>query len=505
MAIYSCNLKSIGKTTHAEGTAGAHIRYIARADVEPIILHHAFAKDPANSGNANAGRAFLNAAEKSDRVNGRVCEKIRIALPKELNEKQRAELVQDFMHDLTGGRVPWFAAIHQTGKDAHNPHSHIVIRDRDIETGKRVLRLSDSVRDRTKLGLPGPKAVDWVRERWEMRANRSLEKAGRKERITRLSLKAQGIDRIPTIHVGPNAQHIEKMVERPKSGVRPKGQRSNRLGREWDNWVSDYPMIDAGRTRRERNTEIIDINLERNIRSKDFATRTEAQFQKQQASIDRILENKIIEKYRRHTITERRVRKSYKKKLKYERQKRTADLELGRAWTKTKFSPALARLKSRQEKELKELTKKHDKFINRLWSTLDISGSFRNKQEMTKTSLLKAHRGQQKAFREKYREEVQKRLEGPEKRYMAQKKAIQKERNRDLLELKAIGKQNEKEATALLQTREADRDQGQQALEKTIAEWKNLQKSHEKTKQQEQGHDRGRERKRGHGPSEPEY
>jgi hypothetical protein len=32
MAIYSCNLKSIGRTTHQAGTAGAHIRYISRSE-----------------------------------------------------------------------------------------------------------------------------------------------------------------------------------------------------------------------------------------------------------------------------------------------------------------------------------------------------------------------------------------------------------------------------------------------------------------------------------------
>src|SRR3546814_15584260 len=38
VAIYSCNLKSIGRTTHAPGTAGAHIRYISRPEAHPVIL-----------------------------------------------------------------------------------------------------------------------------------------------------------------------------------------------------------------------------------------------------------------------------------------------------------------------------------------------------------------------------------------------------------------------------------------------------------------------------------
>lgn len=89
------------------------------------------------------------------RKNARVIDKIRIALPAELDETQRAALVESFMADLCGRRVPWFAAIHQYGQDAHNPHAHIAVHDRDVETGKRMLRLSDSACDRRRAGLPG--------------------------------------------------------------------------------------------------------------------------------------------------------------------------------------------------------------------------------------------------------------------------------------------------------------------------------------------------------------
>ena len=113
-------------------------------------------------------RNWMDRAERASRKNARLLDKIRIALPRELNEAERAQLVRDFMDDLTGdARVPWFAGIHQTGTDAHNPHVHIAVHDREVESGKRLLRLSDSTRDRIKTGLPGPKAVNWIRERWE--------------------------------------------------------------------------------------------------------------------------------------------------------------------------------------------------------------------------------------------------------------------------------------------------------------------------------------------------
>jgi len=113
MAIYSLNLKSIGKTTHAAGTAGAHLRYIARADAKPELTAQHMPTDPTEA------RTWMNQAEAADRKNARVVDKVRIALPRELTPEQRMQLVQDFARDLTGDQVPWFAAIHATGKDAH--------------------------------------------------------------------------------------------------------------------------------------------------------------------------------------------------------------------------------------------------------------------------------------------------------------------------------------------------------------------------------------------------
>lgn len=147
MAIYSLNLKSIGRTTHAPGTAGAHLLYIAREGAVPELVAAHMPVD------ANEARSWMSRAENDDRKNARIIDKIRLALPRELTAEQRMQLVRDFARGLTGDRVPWFAAIHAQGKDAHNPHCHLVIRDRDIETGKRVLRLSDSPRDRAKAGL----------------------------------------------------------------------------------------------------------------------------------------------------------------------------------------------------------------------------------------------------------------------------------------------------------------------------------------------------------------
>ena len=125
MAIYSCNLRSIGRTTHPPGTGGAHIRYISRPDAAPFILAQHMPED------RREARNWIDRRERAMRKNGRVLDKLRIALPRELSEAQRAALVREFMAGLTADRIPWYAAIHQKGKDALNPHVHIAIHDRD--------------------------------------------------------------------------------------------------------------------------------------------------------------------------------------------------------------------------------------------------------------------------------------------------------------------------------------------------------------------------------------
>jgi hypothetical protein len=112
-----------------------------------------------------------------------------------------------------------------------------------------------------------PNGVEWLREVWETSANLALERAGLEARIDRRSLATQGIDRVPTIHIGPRAYYIDTAVWRPQSKVVP-----SPTPRHPDR-VIDYPMIDGGRTRRERNAEIIDFNLEKAARSPDFETR----------------------------------------------------------------------------------------------------------------------------------------------------------------------------------------------------------------------------------------
>lgn len=54
------------------------------------------------------------------------------------------------------------------------------------------------------------KEVDAMRQAWASLANEALERAGHSERIDPRSLAAQGVARMPTVHLGPIATAMER-------------------------------------------------------------------------------------------------------------------------------------------------------------------------------------------------------------------------------------------------------------------------------------------------------
>lgn len=236
MAIFSLHHSTIGKGTQRRPyTASSHVRYITRREAMSRLEG---ARMPTNPREA---QRYLDAQEASDRANARILDKVRLALPRELNAAQRAELVRAFAEEVTKGKASWLAAFHDMGKDENNPHCHLVIRDRDPESGRRVIGMSEA--GSTKM----------LRERWEYHANRALELAGRSERVDRRTLKEQGIERAATIHEGPKARAAVARGRRPVS--RAINVRNGPKTRSGSRQV-DYGRIDQGRTRAAYNAQL---------------------------------------------------------------------------------------------------------------------------------------------------------------------------------------------------------------------------------------------------------
>lgn len=234
VAIYSLHHSPVGKSTQAQPyTAAAHIGYITRKNA---MSQMRFERIPAATPRQMA--AYLRGCEDTDRKNARVIDKLMLALPRELSSEQRAELVRGFAEDVTNGRAPWLAAFHEKGKDRQNPHCHLVLRDRDYETGKRVIGTSE-------VG-----STERLRQKWEEHANRALQRAGCQERIDRRTLEAQGVERQPTIHEGPQSQAMDRRGAKPKSRRRIL---RNRPGSRSAHRSVDYSAIDRGVSRPQLN------------------------------------------------------------------------------------------------------------------------------------------------------------------------------------------------------------------------------------------------------------
>lgn len=139
-------------------------------------------------------------------------DKIVIALPLELSTEEREKTVRAFVREIGADRVGWIAAIHSLGKDVQNPHAHIIIRDRDPLTGRRVLQTAASAW-RAK-GEGRQNSTERFRLAWERVANRAL--FGRRRRIDRRSLAEQGVEREPTIHRGPRVEALARKGQEPE-------------------------------------------------------------------------------------------------------------------------------------------------------------------------------------------------------------------------------------------------------------------------------------------------
>ena len=131
-----------------------------------------------------------------------------VALPSELPADARRQLALDFaqgMADHEGCAVD--VAIHEPsrGGDNRNHHAHIMRTTRKVEAEGLGAKL-----DTEKAGRNRAADLESVRASWAELTNKHLRQHGIEATVDHRSLKAQGIDREPTQHLGPTATAIER-------------------------------------------------------------------------------------------------------------------------------------------------------------------------------------------------------------------------------------------------------------------------------------------------------
>ncbi len=149
----------------------------------------------------------VEAAER--RKDSQLAREINVALPVELSREEKIELGLSFVKNqyVSQGMVA-DVAFHDL--DSHNPHFHVMLTTRQLEG--EGFALTKEKAWRPDFGYGKAKSDLLVQERcsWQDYANAALERAGKTERIDHRSLEAQGLERIPQIHLGPQVAAMEK-------------------------------------------------------------------------------------------------------------------------------------------------------------------------------------------------------------------------------------------------------------------------------------------------------
>ena len=186
----------IAMTFDYSGRSGvAHTEIMAPEGTPPALLDR---------------QILWNAAERADtRSDSRPAREILLALPHELDAEQRLALVRNFVadHVVAHGMIADIALhLPDNGGDQRNHHAHILLTTREITATGFGRKVEAWTR---------PDLVRHWRRGWARVQNDHLQRALGPEapQVTDQSLKMQGIERDPTIHLGPAASGMERRGE----------------------------------------------------------------------------------------------------------------------------------------------------------------------------------------------------------------------------------------------------------------------------------------------------
>jgi len=153
-----------------------------------------------------------NAVEKAERYKtAQLAREIEIALPAELTRAQNIALVRGYIKEnFTDAGMCADVCIHD--KNDGNPHAHIMLTMRPIEKNGKWGQKSRTVNGQkipTVDWNERVKAEDW-RKAWAADCNAALHSNGHSAAVDHRSYERQGIEQIPTVHLGPAAFQMEK-------------------------------------------------------------------------------------------------------------------------------------------------------------------------------------------------------------------------------------------------------------------------------------------------------
>jgi len=208
---------------------------------------------PAHAPPSLSNRSTLwNSVEKAEKSrNAQLAREIEIALPMELDRQEQIHLVRAYVRDtfVASGMCADFS-IHDKGDG--NPHAHIMLTLRPLkengEWGAKCRKEYDLDGRGRRIRLPGGgfkshrvNTTDWNdpgkaevwRKQWARYANAMLYHKGLPQRIDHRSYARQGIQKVPTVHMGVAATQMEhRGLPTEKSAVNREIAAQNKLLKE---------------------------------------------------------------------------------------------------------------------------------------------------------------------------------------------------------------------------------------------------------------------------------
>lgn len=214
MAIYSLAVQTIKRSEGRSSTAAAAYRFGVCIKDERTGQKHDFTRRSGVLHSAIVGfdgdvSSLWNSAELAEkRKDSQVAREAIIALPHELNLEQNIEAMQKLAEKV---RERWGVAIgfaiHEADEegDQRNIHCHFMFTVRAVANnvfGAKTIALDKA----TTSGFE----IEWMRQTWESIGNAALAAAQVESRIDCRSLKDQGLERMPQVHVGYAANKLER-------------------------------------------------------------------------------------------------------------------------------------------------------------------------------------------------------------------------------------------------------------------------------------------------------
>lgn len=242
---------------------------------------HAEVLLPSNAPPEFANREVLwNSVEKVEKQwNSQLARRIILACPKELTHEENIRLLKQYCQEqfVSKGMCCDFA-LHDEGNG--NPHAHILLTMRALDEkgqwmpkSRKVYDL-DSEGNRIKLPSGNWKShkedtVDWNeqkyaeiwRDEWGKLQNQYLQEAGREERVDMRSYERQGVDQIPTVHMGAALTNMERKgiqtdignLNREIVSFNRLLQSVNQLVANALDWIDRFRAVLAERKKKERS------------------------------------------------------------------------------------------------------------------------------------------------------------------------------------------------------------------------------------------------------------